>query len=68
MYLALQGHLTVISLQLGKAAILSAGIGRGGMFLFLLFLHFHSVVFFLPGSSLSSPLLSLLSLLPFHGR
>ena len=44
-----------------RPAILVAGKGRGGMFLFLLFLHFYSFSF-LPCSSLSSLLLSLLSL------
>ena len=45
-----------------RPAILVAGKGIGGMFLFLLFLHFHSCSFFLPCSSLSSLLLFLLSL------
>ena len=44
----------------GHPAILVAGKGRGGMFLFLLFLHFHSCSTFVP--FLSSPVLSLLSL------
>ena len=43
-----------------RPAILVVGKGRGGMFLFLLFLHFHSCSSFFP-ASLSSPLLSLLS-------
>ena len=44
-----------------RPAILAAGKGSGGMFLFLLFLHFHSCSsFFLV--SLSSPLLALFSL------
>ena len=44
-----------------RPAIFAAGKGRGGMFLFLLFLHCHSFSF-LPYHSLSSPLLSLFSL------
>ena len=50
-----------------RPAILAEGKGRGGMFLFLLFLHFHSSSF-LPCPSLSSPLLSPISFLPFSGR
>ena len=42
------GRPTDIGLQLGKPAILAAGKGRGGMFLFLLFLHFHSCSSFFP--------------------
>ena len=49
-------------LQLNKPAILVADKGRKGMFLFLLFLHFHSCPSFFPCLSLSSPLLSLLSI------
>ena len=44
-----------------RPAIFVAGNGIGGMFLFLLFLPFHSCSF-LPCPSFSSPLLSLLSL------
>ena len=47
-YLKSSGHPTDIGLQLGKAAILVAGKGGGGMFLFLLLIHFHSCSFFLP--------------------
>ena len=43
-----------------RPAILAEGKGRGGMLLFLLFLHFHSFSF-LPCPSLSSPLGSYLS-------
>ena len=52
-----------------RPAILAEGKGRRGMFLFLLFLHFHSFSF-LPCPSLSSSLLSptCISLLPFSGR
>ena len=45
-----------------RPAILVAGKGRGGMFLFLLFLHFHSCSSFFPSLLFSSLLLSLLSL------
>ena len=55
-------------LILACIVILVAGKGRGGMFFFLLFLHFHSCSSFFPVLSLSSPLLSLLSILPFFGR
>ena len=42
MYLASPGSSTEIGLQLGRRFILVAGMSRGGMFLFLLFLHLHS--------------------------
>ena len=58
-YLTSPGRPTDIGLQLGKACYPCKG--RGGMFLFLLFLHFHSCSSFFP-VSFSSPLLSLLSL------
>ena len=45
-----------------RPAILVAGKGRGGMFLFLLFLHFHSCSSFFPSLFFSSLQLSLLSL------
>ena len=45
-----------------RPAILVAGKGRGGMFLFLLFLHFQSCSSFFPSLFFSSLLLSLLSL------
>ena len=61
MYFMSPGCPTDIGLQMGRPAILAAGRVEGGMFLFLLFLHCHSFSF-LPCSSLSSPLLSLLSL------
>ena len=50
-YLMSPGCLNDIDLQLGKAwypCILVAGKGRGGMFLFLLFLHIHSCSSFSP--------------------
>ena len=63
----------ILAYSWARPAILVVGKGRGGMFLFLLFLHFHScssffpvplssLSLFLPCPSLSSPLLSLLSL------
>ena len=39
---------TDIGLQWARPAVLVAGKGRGGMFLFLLFLHFHSCSSFFP--------------------
>ena len=62
LYLASLGHPNDIGLQLGKACFLVAGKGIGGICLFLLFLHFHFCSSFFP-VSLSSPLLSLLSLI-----
>ena len=46
--LASPGRPTDIGLQMGKASILAAGKGIGGMFLFPLFLHFHSFTSFSP--------------------
>ena len=61
-YLTSLGRPTDIGLQLAMPAILVAGKGWRGMFLFLLFLHSMSFLFlFLPCPSLSS-LLSLFSL------
>ena len=60
-YLSHRGVQLILAYSWARPAILVAGKGRRGMFLFLLFLHFHSV----PLSScpsLSSPLLSLLYL------
>ena len=62
-----RGVQLILAYSWARPAILVAGKGRGGMFLFLLFLHFHPCSF-LPCSSLSSLLLSLLSLFPFSGR
>ena len=51
----------ILAYSRARPAILVADKGRGGMFLFFLFLHFHSCsALFHP--SLLSPLLSLLSL------
>ena len=60
MYLTSLGYPSDIGIQLGKG-LLSLQQVRGGMFLFLLFLHFHSFSSFFP-VPLSSSLLSLLSL------
>ena len=54
-----RGFQLILAYSWARPAILVAGKGRGGMFLFLLFLHFYSCSFFLPCPSLSSPLLSL---------
>ena len=51
----------ILTCSWARPAILAAGKGRGGMFLFLLFFHCHSFSFLLY-PSLSSPLLSLFSL------
>ena len=56
-----RGFQLILAYSWARPAILAAGKDRGGMFLFLLFLH--SFIFlFPPYPSLSSPLLSLLSL------
>ena len=50
-YLTSLGRPTDIGLQLGKACYPCTNVvgkGRGGMFLFLLFLHFHSCSSFFP--------------------
>ena len=52
----------ILAYSWARPAILVAGKGIGGMCLFLLFLHFHFCSSFFP-VSLSSPLLSLLSLI-----
>ena len=49
-----------------RPAILVAGKGRGGMFLFLLFLHFHSCSYFFHNRLFH--LLYYISFLPFSGR
>ena len=56
-----QGVQLILAYSWARPAILVAGKGRWGIFLFLLFLHFHSCSF-LPCPSFSSSLLSLLSL------
>ena len=56
-----RGVQLILAYSWARPAVLGAGKGREGMFLFLLFLHCHSFSF-LPCPSLSSRLLSLLSL------
>ena len=51
-----------------RPVILVAGKGRGGMFLFLLFLHFHSCSSFFLSLSFVSSTVSSISFLPFSGR
>ena len=46
-YVTRVSHL-ILALSWARPAILVAGKGRGGMFLFLLFLHFHSCSSFFP--------------------
>ena len=61
----------ILAYSWARPAIFVAGKDRGGMFLFLLFLHFHSCssFFSVPLSSLSlSPTSSTISFLPFCGR
>ena len=62
-----RGVQMIFAYSWARPAILAAGKGRGGMFLFHLFLHFHSFSF-LPCPFLLSPLLSPISFLPFFGR
>ena len=61
MYLTSLGCQLILAYNWARPAVLAAGKDRGGMFLFLLFFHFHSFSC-LPYPSLSSPLLPLLSL------
>ena len=56
-----RGVQLILACSWARLAILVAGWGRGGMFLFLLFLYFHSCSFFFP-----VPLLNLLYYLFFH--
>ena len=62
-----RGVQLILAYSWARPVILVAGKGRGGMFLFLLFLHFHSCSSLFP-IPLSSPLLSPLSLFSFFGR
>ena len=57
-----RGIQLILAHSWARLATLVAGKGRGGMFLFLLFLYFHSCASFLPVPLFSSPLLSLQSL------
>ena len=56
------GRPTNIGLSWARPAILVAGKGREGMFLFLLFLHFHSCSSFFPVPLISSTISSFFSL------
>ena len=56
-----RGVQLILAYSRAKSAVLAVGKVRGGMFLFLLFLHCH-LFSFLPCSSLLSSLLSLFSL------
>ena len=73
-YLTSPGRQLILAYSWARPAILVVGKGRGGMFLFLLFLHFHSCSSFFPVPlfhllySLFSPTLSSISFLPFFGR
>ena len=59
----------ILAYSWARPAILVVGKGRGGMFLFLLFLHFHSCSSFFPVPlSVISSTLSSISFLPFSGR
>ena len=61
----------ILAYSWARPAILVVGKGRGGMFLFLLFLHFHSCSSFFPVPLfhlLYSSTLSSISFLPFSGR
>ena len=48
-----RGNQVILAYSWARPAILVAGVGRGGMFLFLLFLHFHSCFSFFRFSLLS---------------
>ena len=68
LFLHHRGVQLILAYSWARPAILVVGKGRGGMFLFLLFLHFHSCSPFFP-----VPLFHLLyspsiSFLPFSGR
>ena len=73
-YLTSPGRQLILAYSWARPAILVVGKGRGGMFLFLLFLHFHSCSSFFPVPlfhllySLFSPTLSSISFLRFSGR
>ena len=60
-----QGIQLILTYSWARPAILIAGKDRGGMFLFLLFLHFHSCSLSL---SFISCTISSISFLPFSGR
>ena len=66
-----QGVQLILAYNWARPAILVAGKGKGGMFLFLLFLHFHSCSSFFPVPLFHfwfSSTISSISFLPFSGR
>ena len=62
-----RGVQLILAHSWARLAVLVAGKGRGGMFLFLLFLYFHSCSSFFP-VLLFNLLYSSISFLPFSGR
>ena len=62
-----RGVQLILAYSWARPAILVAGKGIGGMFLFLLLIHFHSCSSFFP-VSLFHLLYNLFSFLPFSGR
>ena len=62
-----RGVLLILAYSWERPTILVAGNGRWGMFLFLLFLHFHSCSSFFPTLSFISSISSFF-FLPFSGR
>ena len=58
----------ILTYSWSRPPILVAGKGREGMFLFLLFLHFHSVSTFFPGSLFYLFYYLFWLFLPFSGR
>ena len=63
-----QGFQLILAYSWARPAILIAGKGRGGMFLFLLFLHFHSCSSFFHVPLFYFPTVSSISFLPISGR
>ena len=63
-----RGVQLILAYSWARPAILVAGNGRDVMFLFLLFLHFHSCSSFFPVPLFHSSAISSVSFLPFSGR
>ena len=63
-----RGVQLILAYSWARPAILVAGKGRRGMFLFLLFLHFHSCSSFFPVLSFIYSTISSISFLPVSGR
>ena len=63
-----RGVQLILAYSWARPAIVVAGKGRRGVFLFLLFLHFHSCSSFFPVLSFISSATSSISFLPFSGR